>query len=98
MARVLRKNNLQYTAEALKALAHPGRLEILGLLCKAPQGKLTVKSIYESLKVQQAVVSRHLIILKKTGIVYRMQDGKKTFYGLRTKKKNIELLLGCFSE
>lgn len=96
MIKTVPRSHLQNTAETLKAMAHPERLAILDLLCKAPKGKLTVKAIYQNLEAQQAVVSRHLIILKKSGIVRRSQEGQKTFYGLLTKKKKIEMLLECF--
>lgn len=93
MTKTIQKHNLENSAEALKALAHPERLAILSLLCKAPKGRLTVKSIYESLEAQQAIVSRHLIILKNAGFVHRMQEGRKTFYGLCKEKKNIQSLM-----
>lgn len=96
MVKATKKDNLQITAEALKSLAHPERLAILNLLCKAPNGKLTVKTIYDNLGLQQPVVSRHLTILKNSGVVKRMQEGQKIFYCLCPKKKKIESLLECF--
>jgi DNA-binding transcriptional ArsR family regulator len=96
MGKTTHKPDLHSKAELLKALAHPERLAILHLLCKAPKGRLTVKAIYESLEAQQAAISRHLGILKNSGVVHRMQEGQKTFYGLRTRKKKIELLLERF--
>lgn len=96
MAIATQKENLINTAGALKAIAHPERLAILDLLCQAPKGKLTVKAIYEDLQLPQPVVSRHLAILKSSGVVQRLQQGQKVFYSLCLKKKNIESLLGCF--
>ena len=91
------KNNLENTAETLKAVAHPERLAILDLLCKAPTGKLTVKAIYDDLQLSQPVVSRHLSILKSSGVVQRLQEGQRVFYCLCHKKKRIESLLKCFA-
>ena len=92
----MQKNNLENTAEMLKAVAHPERLAILGLLCQAPKGKLTVKAIYADLQLSQPVVSRHLSILKSSGVVQRLQEGQRVFYCLCPKKKKIESLLECF--
>ena len=96
MAKNNKKLNLQNTAETLKAIAHHERLAILGLLCKAPKGKLTVKTIYDNLGLQQPVVSRHLAILKNSGVVQRTQEGQKIFYCLCPKKRKIESLLDFF--
>ena len=84
------------SAEALKAMAHPDRLSILSLISKTPKGRLTVKEIYESLGLQQPAVSHHLAILKSSGVVYRVQEGQKTIYGLRIKKQYVSSLLDCF--
>ena len=92
----MEKNNLENTAEALKAVAHPELLAILDLLCQAPKGKLTVKAIYQALQLSQPVVSRHLSILKSSGVVQRLQEGQRVFYCLCPKKKKIESLLECF--
>jgi DNA-binding transcriptional ArsR family regulator len=83
-------------AEIMKAMAHSDRLAIMKLLCKSQAKGLTVKSIYERLRLQQPVVSRHLNILKSAGVVRRIQTGQKICYCLCMDKKNIESLLKCF--
>ena len=83
-------------AEIMKAMAHSDRLAIMKLLCKNQVEGLTVKTIYEKLRLQQPVVSRHLNILKSAGVVRRKQEGQKIFYCLCMDKKNIESLLKCF--
>lgn len=97
MEKTAQQTCLHTTAEALRSMAHPERLSILALMSKTPKGRLTVKEIYESLGLQQPVVSRHLAILKNAGVVYKMQQGQKTIYGLRIKKQNVNSMLGCFS-
>lgn len=74
------KNEMQNMAEILKAMAHADRLAILKLLCKNQVEGLTVKTIYEKLRLEQPVVSRHLNILKSAGVVRRLQEGQKTNY------------------
>ncbi|MBI1780775.1 MAG: helix-turn-helix transcriptional regulator [Sphingobacteriales bacterium] len=90
------KNEMQNIAAILKAMAHADRLAILKLLCKNQVEGLTVKTIYEKLRLEQPVVSRHLNILKGAGVVHRLQEGQKINYCLCTDKKNIESLLKCF--
>ncbi len=83
-------------AEIMKAMAHSDRLAIMKLLCKSQSEGLTVKHIYEKLRLQQPVVSRHLNILKSAGVVRRIQEGQKIHYCLCMGKKNIESLLNFF--
>lgn len=83
-------------AEILKAVAHPDRLAILNLICKSDEERLTVKVIYEKLGLQQPVVSRHLNIMRKAGVVRRLQEGQKINYCLCREKKAIESLSRCF--
>lgn len=96
MAKTNRKD-WKHKAELLKAIAHPERLAMLHLLSQAPEGKLSVKSLYEKLNLLQPIASRHLSILKSAGVVIRLQQGQSVFYCLRTGKKNVEALFGCFS-
>ena len=83
-------------AVVMKAMAHSDRLAIMKLLCKNQAEGLSVKTIYEKLRLQQPVVSRHLNILKSAGVVRRSQNGQKIHYCLCMDKKNMEALLKCF--
>jgi DNA-binding transcriptional ArsR family regulator len=83
-------------AETMKAIAHSDRLAIMKLLCKSQAEGLTVKTIYEKLKLQQPVASRHLNILKSAGVVRRIREGQKISYCLCMDKKDIKSLLKCF--
>jgi len=90
------KDEMQNMAEIMKAMAHSDRLAILKLLCRNQAEGLTVKTIYEKLRLKQPAVSRHLNILKGAGVVRRLQEGQKIYYCLCMDKKNIESLLKCF--
>ena len=90
------KEEMRNMAEIMKAMAHSDRLAIMKLLCKNQAEGLSVKTIYEKLRLQQPVVSRHLNILKSAGVVRRLQEGQKIHYCLCVDKKNIESLLKCF--
>lgn len=88
--------DIQITAEIMKAMGHSDRLAIIKLLCTNHPEGLSVKVIYEKLKLQQPVVSRHLNILKHAGVVRRLQTGQKVVYCLCTDKKNIGKMVKCF--
>lgn len=90
------KDEMRNMAEVMKAMAHSDRLAIMKLLCKSQAEGLSVKTIYEKLRLQQPVVSRHLNILKSAGVVRRLQEGQKIHYCLCMEKRNIESLLKCF--
>ena len=89
------KDEMQSIAEILKAAAHPDRLAILNLLCKAKCEGLMVKTIYEKLSLQQPVVSRHLNILRSAGVVRRQKEEQKIYYSLCMEKKTVESLSKC---
>ena len=99
MAKITNKrpnqDQMRNVAEVMRAMAHSDRLAILKLLCTNKSEGLTVKRIYERLRLQQPVVSRHLNILKSAGVVRRKQEGQKISYCLCMDKKNIESVLKC---
>ncbi len=63
---LIHDGNAKALAEMLKALAHPVRLEIIGLLC---EGDLRVGELAEQLGLRPALVSQQLRILRMTGLV-----------------------------
>jgi len=84
-------------AEMLKAIAHPSRMAIMFLLCNNAEKRMSVKSIYDELKMAQPVISRHLGILKNGGLVKRVIQGSKTFYELKQDNTNVTRISMCFS-
>lgn len=70
-------------AELLKALAHPRRLEIIGLL---RDQQLCVSQIYEMLDLPQANISQHLMILRDAKVVTAQRDGKQIVYKIADAK------------
>jgi DNA-binding transcriptional ArsR family regulator len=94
--KLFKKEDMIAMAEILKAVAHPDRLAILGLLRRSGEKRLAVKVIYEKLSMQQPIVSRHLNILKNAGVVRRLQEGQKCFYSLCYEKNVVETISGFF--
>jgi DNA-binding transcriptional ArsR family regulator len=68
-------------ANVLKALAHPIRMAIVDLLHTEKEG-MTVTQIYEKLRLEQAVASHHLGILRDKGVLEHYRTGKHTYYFL----------------
>jgi DNA-binding transcriptional ArsR family regulator len=72
---------LESSTETLRAIAHPIRLSIIDLLHRNKE--MTVTEIFEQLKIDQAIASHHLRIMKNQDIVMVKRDGKNSYYSLR---------------
>lgn len=79
---VIDVRKLEEAAGKLRAISHPMRIAIIGLL--EAKGKMNVTDIYETLKIEQASASHHLNILKTKGVLSSKRDGKNTFYFLKS--------------
>ncbi|NLX15291.1 MAG: winged helix-turn-helix transcriptional regulator [Phycisphaerales bacterium] len=79
-----RPNMKVYEARAriIKALAHPSRLLMLDLL---QEGERCVCELTERVGADQSTVSRHLAVLKNTGLVEDRKEGVMVYYRLRCK-------------
>ena len=65
--KLLDVEQLNEASEMLKAIAHPLRIAMMGLL---ENGKhLTVTEIHELLSIEQSTTSHHLGILKSKGVL-----------------------------
>lgn len=83
-------------AEKFRTIGHPVRIAILNLLCNCDHPRLTVKSIYETLKLDQPSTSRHLNIMRKTGMLERFREGSDTFYSIYETDLNVACITKCF--
>lgn len=77
---VLEKRLIAKKAEIFKAIGHPLRLAILEFI---KDGEKTVTEIVDFLENEQSNVSRHLGVLKQTGIVDCRKDGLNVYYSLK---------------
>ena len=78
----LEKRLLAQKAEIFKAIGHPLRLAILEFI---KDGEKTVSEITEFVGSEQSNVSRHLAVLKQTGIVDCRKDGLNVYYYLKIR-------------
>jgi ArsR family transcriptional regulator, virulence genes transcriptional regulator len=76
------KHNLEFyrlKAELCKTFADPKRLIIINEL---REGERSVGDLAEALDSPQAVVSRHLAILRERGVVTTRREGTRVHYSL----------------
>jgi ArsR family transcriptional regulator len=67
------------TAEFLKALAHPARLEIATLLCG---GEACICHLEAHLGFRQPYISQQVMVLRKAGLVAERREGTYVYYRL----------------
>ena len=91
---MIETNKLESAAEMLKAIAHPVRVAIVEMLSSDKQ--LNVTEIYESLKIEQAVASHHLSILKNKGVLLSERSGKNCIYSL--KHQRLSQIIECIDK
>lgn len=84
-------DKLVSASETLKAIAHPIRISIVGILDNDQE--LSVTEIYERLKIEQAVASHHLSILKNKNVLEVNRIGKNCFYKL--KHPQLSQIISC---
>ena len=78
-SRETKSNLYKKLAKVTKALSNPHRLEILDLLA---QGSFSVEYITMHTNLPLASTSQHLQVLKKSGLVDTVRDGKYIYYQL----------------
>lgn len=71
-------------AELFKALGDPTRLKLLSCLAKCGR-PCSVTELTKCCAVDLSVVSRHLGLLKKAGVLSSTKDGRTVFYTVRYK-------------
>ena len=77
-------------AQVLKTVGHPLRLKIVESL---ETGELRVNDIVARVGSGQAVVSRHLALMKDKGILSARRDGTNVYYTIQNR--NVISLLHC---
>jgi ArsR family transcriptional regulator len=87
-------NKNKFKAKIFRALSDPVRLEILDFL---RDGEKCVCEIIPHVKLIQPVVSRHLKILKDSGIVRDRKDGNRRLYSI-TSQQIFAIIDGINSE
>lgn len=84
---------IQMISNIFKGLAHPLRLHIIKLLLK--HEALTVTDLLEQMDVEQSLLSHHLAILRRIGVLESHKQGRNFFY--RIREPRIIELLSCMA-
>lgn len=77
------KKSCAEVSQILKALAHPQRLMILGVLIQGPK---TVNEIVEFCEASQSQISHFLMRMKLEGLVNAERDGRFVYYSVADKR------------
>lgn len=81
---------LTAAARTLKAIAHPERLRLVQTLEK---GRRPVHQLVRELGLPQAVVSKHLAVLRRAGVARSEVRGNFRYYGI--SNRNVLAVLDC---
>ncbi len=76
----LEPHDASVLAAALKVLADPARLRLLGLIRSMDGGRATTGVLAERVGLTQPTVTHHLGALLEAGFVQRERDGRQTWY------------------
>ena len=78
----LRRNDAVELASAFKAIADPGRLQLLNFIATKENAEACVCELTEPLGLAQPTVSHHLRVLTEAGLLERERRGTWIFYRL----------------
>ena len=83
--------------DVLKAVAHPTRLKIIGMLCVAP---CTVTDLCTGLATPQSLISQHLRVLRMQNLVRVDRTGGNATYSLREMRLRdlVSCINGCANQ
>jgi len=77
---------IKAAALVLRAVTNKTRIKIIDYL--RANGKTTVTKLYIGLRMEQSVVSQHLAILRKVGVLNMNRDGKFVHYSINDTRIN----------
>jgi ArsR family transcriptional regulator len=78
----LGRGDAEELATAFKAIADPGRLQLLNFIARQPGAEACVCDLVEPLGLAQPTVSHHLKVLADAGLLERERRGTWMFYRL----------------
>ena len=73
------KQEAEIRAKIIKAMAHPVRLMVIEFL---KDREHSFSEIFDLFKLDKSTVSKHLLVLKESGIVSSRKDGTDMMYKL----------------
>ncbi|HVM97413.1 MAG TPA: metalloregulator ArsR/SmtB family transcription factor [Candidatus Acidoferrales bacterium] len=76
----MKKTDAEQIALGFKAIADPGRLQLLNFIAAQPSGEACVCHLMGPLDVKQPTVSHHLKVLYDAGLLDRERRGTWVYY------------------
>ena len=98
-AEAIEKTLESIDSEFLRALVEPARIEILKILILS--GPCDVKTLADNLPQDRSVISRHLALMEKAGMLKVRKEGRHVIYvvdgdgTLRKSEQLVESLRQC---
>jgi DNA-binding transcriptional ArsR family regulator len=91
----LKTEQAHKAAHCMKAIAHPLRMSILGLLA---DGEKNVQDLTKSLGTSQSNVSQHLLRMRERDLVETRREGNMVYYSIQNPRllKLMELMKEIF--
>lgn len=90
----MKKVNYEKQSEIFKALGHPTRLF---LAHKLKDSEKCVCELNEFVDIEQPTLSRHLKVLKDSGVLISRKEGMQVYYSLRVPCL-LDNILECISD
>jgi DNA-binding transcriptional ArsR family regulator len=78
-----RREQIERTARAMRAIAHPLRLKIL---CVLGDHESSVQDVVEAVGTSQSNVSQHLAILREKGILKARKNANRVYYSVSDQR------------
>jgi len=75
-------------ARNLRAMADPTRIQILGLLVEAIDGRRPVTELADELGLSQPTISHHLRLRTEVVLLHRAQEGRQVWYSVVAARVN----------
>jgi len=83
----------QLASECLRVLAHPERLKVIHLLLAE---ELSVGDLAERCGLAQSVMSEHLTLLKRQGMLSSRKEGRRVFYFVQ--EPSLTSIINCIEK
>jgi ArsR family transcriptional regulator len=84
----MKTQQIEKSAQCIKAIAHPFRLSILALLA---EGEKNVQELTQALGTSQSNVSQHLFQMRSRNLVTTRREGNMIYYTI-TNPKMLKLM------
>lgn len=76
----------RHADEAVAVLKAMGSQNRLLLLCQLLEGERSVNELADALELAQSVVSQHLSLLRRDGLVLGRREGQSIYYDIRDER------------